>query len=186
MAQPENAPRPRGIVRFIRRHASVTIGGFGAARGLYAPVRGYARGKSGRFSRRIGESSFAKRLITGQAAERYFIEHHREFRPFAKLHLQDTTRWGCGFDFRLYSEGQKLTTAWKSKACAPPSGAIVMTDKERLVAQDMKMNYFLFVVKNIHESPSAAVYRNPFNSKLRFKAERKLIPRTQWTAAVLI
>lgn len=129
-----------------------------------------------------GESSFAKRLITGQAAEQYFAVHYREFRQFAELRLQDATRWGCGFDFRLHSEN--IEYGVEVKGIASASGAVVMTDKERHVAEKMKTNYFLFVVKNIRESPAGVVYRNPFNSDLRFKAARQLIARTQWTTTI--
>lgn len=54
--------------------------------------------------RKEGEDrSFAKRLITGQAAEQYFREKYKEIGFFRDCKFEDTTRLGCGFDFRLVS-----------------------------------------------------------------------------------
>jgi hypothetical protein len=50
------------------------------------------------------EETFAKRLITGQAAERYFSDHFREHPTFQGFELFDVTQRGCGFDFRLFSK----------------------------------------------------------------------------------
>ncbi len=49
------------------------------------------------------ESTFARRLITGEAAEAYFRSRFREFTEFAPCSIKDTTRWGCGFDFKVTS-----------------------------------------------------------------------------------
>jgi hypothetical protein len=52
--------------------------------------------------RNQGEArSFAKRLITGQAAEQYFRSVYKKIATFRDLELEDTTNLGCGFDFRL-------------------------------------------------------------------------------------
>ncbi|MSP71502.1 MAG: hypothetical protein EXR76_04845 [Myxococcales bacterium] len=51
------------------------------------------------------ESSFAKRLITGQAAEKYFEVVHPTLPTLAHYTLENVTSLGCGFDFRLRKSG---------------------------------------------------------------------------------
>jgi len=48
-----------------------------------------------------GESQFAKRLITGLAAERYFESVRCTLPEFKDHSIENTTRLGCGYDFRL-------------------------------------------------------------------------------------
>src|SRR5438045_4847209 len=48
-----------------------------------------------------GESNFAKRLITGLAAERYFESSIPSLAEFKNCSFENTTRLGCGYDFRL-------------------------------------------------------------------------------------
>jgi hypothetical protein len=48
-----------------------------------------------------GESFFAKRLITGLAAEHYFESTHPTLSQFKDYSIENTTRLGCGYDFRL-------------------------------------------------------------------------------------
>lgn len=50
------------------------------------------------------ESSFAKRLITGQAAEQYFKDNFLRVDLFRGYYFEDTTRAGCGFDFKLVAK----------------------------------------------------------------------------------
>lgn len=129
-----------------------------------------------------GGSSFAKRLITGQAAEQYFLNRYKSMPDFENLNLQDTTKWGCGFDFRLYSASVEYGV--EVKGIKEASGAIVMTEKEHRIAGKMADNYFLFVVKNMREEPQEAVYRNPLNGALNFKSTQTTVVRTQWAAQV--
>jgi hypothetical protein len=48
-----------------------------------------------------GTSSFAQRLITGLAAENYFESRQPELPEFKNYLMENTTRFGCGYDFRL-------------------------------------------------------------------------------------
>src|SRR5436305_13384985 len=50
------------------------------------------------------DSGFAKRLVTGLAAEQYFIAVHPSIPEFGGRVVENTTRLGCGFDFRLRVE----------------------------------------------------------------------------------
>ncbi len=48
-----------------------------------------------------GESQFAKRLVTGLAAEHYFETIQPRVAQFKEYDVENTTRLGCGYDFRL-------------------------------------------------------------------------------------
>lgn len=127
-------------------------------------------------------SSFAKRLITGQAAEHYFTQKYHEVDLFKDFELEDTTKLGCGFDFRLVSPDQFY--AIEVKGLNEQSGNISMTRKEHSVATLLRSQYFLFVVKNFRDSPTHQLFRDPLNSGLAFeKVEQKII-QTSWAARV--
>jgi hypothetical protein len=53
------------------------------------------------------ESLFLKRLTTGLAAEHYFESGHSGLPEFKGFQLENTTRLGCGYDFRLSGCGRK-------------------------------------------------------------------------------
>ena len=129
-----------------------------------------------------GESSFARRLITGQAAEEYFRKNHREIPEFSGLHLEDTTGFGCGFDFRLFAEG--VAYGVEVKGIKEPAGNIVLTEKEHCVADIMRDDFFLFVVKNLAEDPAHEMHRDPLNGSLRFRRAERPVTQVSWTATV--
>src|SRR5436190_1546968 len=54
-----------------------------------------------------GESQFAKRLVTGLAAERYFESVCPTLPEFNDFSVENTTRLGCGYDFRLKTQKRK-------------------------------------------------------------------------------
>ena len=126
--------------------------------------------------------SFARRLTTGHAAERYFWRNHGIFPEFAGLKIKDTTQHGCGFDFRMSGGGADYGVEVKGMAAA--SGAIAMTEKEYYAAQVMRDDYFLCVVKNMREEPLAQLYRNPLRGKLKFSQSESSVVQIRWTAAV--
>ncbi len=98
----------------------------------------------------LGETnSFAKRLITGQAAKNYFSLNYRGINLFDGFELEDATMHGCGSDFRLASP--KTFYAVEVKGMKEASGNISMTAKEYFVASMLKDRYFLVVVKNFRE-----------------------------------
>jgi len=79
-------------------------------------------------------ASFAKRLITGKAAEQYFRTHYEAMAEFAAAPLTYTTGWGCGFDFKVTPHGSHLFCAVEVKGLRVRSGQIQMTDLEYEVA----------------------------------------------------
>lgn len=126
--------------------------------------------------------SFAKRLITGQAAEQYFRSRYKEIALFRDLEIEDTTKLGCGFDFRLFSPHSFYGV--EVKGLSQPSGGIVLTGKEHSVASLLKSRFFLFVVKNFRENPFHELYQDPLNGRLAFeRVERKTV-EISWTTSV--
>jgi hypothetical protein len=126
--------------------------------------------------------SFAKRLITGQAAEQYFKTKYREIDLFQDFEFEDTTRLGCGFDFRLYSPS--IFYGIEVKGLSAASGSIALTNKEYSVASILKKRFFLFVVKNFRENPFHELYQDPLNGKLVFGRVEQKVVQISWTTKV--
>ena len=133
--------------------------------------------------RKVGEDlSFAKRLMTGQAAEQYFRSVYKQISLFTDLDLEDTTRIGCGFDFKLFSPD--VFYGVEVKGLSEQNGSIALTSKEHAVASIMTTRFFLFVVKNFKENPFHELYQDPLNGTLMFnKVEQKTI-QVSWTARI--
>jgi hypothetical protein len=130
--------------------------------------------------RKEGEDrSFAKRLITGQAAEQYFKSNYKEIKTFKDFELEDTTRLGCGFDFRLFSPS--VYYGIEVKGLSEPSGSVALTNKEYSVASILRRRYFLFVVKNFRETPFHELYQDPLNGKLVFSRVEQEVVQISWT-----
>ncbi len=128
--------------------------------------------------------SFAKRLITGQAAENYFVKHFSTIERFSGYHIEDTTLLGCGFDYKLTLGAEFNYLAVEVKGVNDFHGTISLTQKEYSVASILRDRYFLFVVKNFKESPIYELHGNPLQSNLDFiKNERKVIQIT-WNANI--
>lgn len=126
--------------------------------------------------------SFASRLITGQAAEEYFKSKYQEIQLFKDFELEDTTRLGCGFDFRLTSPNTFYGV--EVKGVAKSTGMIALTSKEHSVASILRGRFFLVVVKNFKENPYHEIYRDPLSGTLAFsRVEQKTI-QINWTAKV--
>jgi hypothetical protein len=128
------------------------------------------------------DRSFAKRLITGQAAEQYFKAKYREISLFQDFELEDTTRLGCGFDFRLISPS--LFYGVEVKGLSEVSGSIALTSKEHSVASVLKDRFFLFVVKNFRENPFHEWYQDPLNGKLVFGRVEQRSVQVSWLTKV--
>ena len=131
-----------------------------------------------------GESSFAKRLITGLAAEHYFESVQPQLPEFKGCLLENTTRLGCGYDFRLRSEACEDFLAVEVKGLKERTGALSLTPKEHEVATALNNRFFLFVVKNFAESPFHEIYQNPLAGTLRFKKSERIMVHTSWLASV--
>jgi hypothetical protein len=126
-------------------------------------------------------SSFAQRLITGLAAERYFESVQAELPEFKGFIRENTTRLGCGYDFRLFPEpNDKEFLAVEVKGMKDQTGNLAMTPKEYRVAESMRNRFFLFVVRNFRESPSHEIFQNPLGGPLQFRKVERVTIQVSW------
>lgn len=129
-------------------------------------------------------SSFAKRLITGRAAEQYFAANFRDMEEFSRCVLTDTTTWGCGFDFKLSPATCDSFCAVEVKGLRTKFGQIQLTELEHDMAEALRERYYLVLVRNFAEQPFHTIINNPSHCALEFtKVERKEV-RFSWTANV--
>lgn len=134
--------------------------------------------------REESDSSFAKRLITGLAAEQYFAEVHSSLREFEGYTLENTTLLGCGYDFRLRSASFEDFVAVEVKGLRDRAGTLSLTPKEYEVASALKERFFLFVVKNFQESPFHQMFQDPLSCLLSFRKQERVVVHVSWLANV--
>jgi len=132
--------------------------------------------------RNSGKSNFAQRLITGLAAEQYFESVRPSLSEFKGYGVQNTTRLGCGYDFRMESASGDHFLAVEVKGLDRATGTLSLTPKEHEVATAMKERFFLFVVRNFCESPFHQIFRDPLSSKLRFARKERVTVHVSWAA----
>jgi hypothetical protein len=130
------------------------------------------------------ESTFVKRLITGLAAEQYFESVWSTLPEFESLSLENTSRLGCGYDFRLLPEASTDFLAVEVKGLRELKGGLSLTPKEYEVAAALKDRFFLFVVKNFQESPFHEIFKNPLSSALRFRKDERVVVHVSWITSV--
>lgn len=130
------------------------------------------------------ENSFAKRLITGLAAEHYFEAIQPKLPEFKDYTLENTTRLGCGYDFRLARKSDDRFLAVEVKGLQDRTGSLALTPKEYDVASSMSDRFFLFVVKNFRELPAHDIYRNPLSSSLKFTRKERVVVQVSWSTSV--
>jgi hypothetical protein len=130
------------------------------------------------------ESCFAKRLITGLAAEQYFVSVQPSLSEFEDYAVENTTRLGCGYDFRLRTEAHEDFLAVEVKGLRERTGSLSLTPKEHAVATALRDRFFLFVVKNFHESPFHEIYQNPLSCGLQFRRSERMTVHISWLATV--
>ncbi len=128
-------------------------------------------------------NTFAKRLITGQAAESYFERIYPTVPVFQDCDLVNTTRLGCGFDYKM-ARAESPYLAVEVKGMATATGAIQLTSKEYKVAQVLKNRFFLFVVQNFMEKPFHTIYQNPLNSNLVFDRREQVTTQISWSTSI--
>ncbi|MHB1674702.1 MAG: protein NO VEIN domain-containing protein [Acidobacteriaceae bacterium] len=132
-----------------------------------------------------GASSFAQRLITGLAAEQYFESIHAELPEFKGYLMENTTRFGCGYDFRLRTEPKhKDFLVVEVKGLKEQTGSLSMTPKEYDVASALRERFYLFVVRNFRESPSHSIFRDPLSSELHFRKTERVTIQVSWLTTV--
>jgi hypothetical protein len=130
------------------------------------------------------DSFFAKRLITGLAAEQYFESVQPGLTEFKDYAVENTTRLGCGYDFRLRAGTKKDFLAVEVKGLKERTGSLSLTPKEYDVAAAMTNRFFLFVVKNFRESPFHEIYQNPLSGALHFDKKERIVLQVSWQTSV--
>ena len=124
------------------------------------------------------------RLITGKAAEEYFIMNYKNIECFQNYNLTDTTNWGCGFDFKLSLDIERYYI--EVKGLNGQSGGILMTEKEYTVAKQFKDKYCLFIVSNFRDKPKHNMYFNPTEcSNIDFRRREQQITQVSYSASFL-
>ncbi|MHB8156608.1 MAG: protein NO VEIN domain-containing protein [Desulfocucumaceae bacterium] len=124
----------------------------------------------------------AKRLITGKAAEEYFKINYKLVPTFLNYEIKDTTNLACGFDYKLSLEENYYCV--EVKGLNANSGGIALTEKEFYVANNLKKNYCLFVVKNFIEKPNHQYFFDPLNSNLTFKRVERKVTQINYSTAI--
>jgi hypothetical protein len=129
------------------------------------------------------KGSFAKRLITGQAAEQYFKNNFLSIDLFKGYSVEDTTKFGCGFDFKLIAQEKTNFLGVEVKGLNEPTGNISMTSKEHAIADLLKDRYFIFVVKNFREKPFHNIFQNPIKNMV-FTKNVNTVVQVNWNTLV--
>lgn len=132
-----------------------------------------------------GPSAFAQRLATGLAAEQYFASMHREIPPFGGLLIENTTRYGCGYDFRLRLRPDHAEfLAVEVKGLTGQSGTLSVTPREYEAASQLRERFFLFVVRNFRDVPSHTIFQNPLEADLDFRRTERTLVQVSWSTSV--
>jgi len=132
----------------------------------------------------VSRGFMANRLITGKAAEEYFVMNYQSVDVFQNYKLQNTTQMGCGFDFKL-SLAQKHFYV-EVKGINEKSGSILMTEKEHSVADDLRDLYCLFIVSNFRKTPEHHLFFNPlYVPQLEFKRQERIITQISYSAKMI-
>ncbi len=129
-------------------------------------------------------SGFAKRLITGLAAERYFESVHATVPEFCGCAIENMTQLGCGYDFKLSRGASKKFLAVEVKGLRGQTGGISLTPREYDVATEMQDRFFLFVVKNFQKTPHHEIFPNPLAGNLRFTKTERVLIQVSWLTRV--
>lgn len=129
------------------------------------------------------DNTFAKRLVTGQAAEKYFEAVFKKLPEFQDFSLVNTTGLGCGFDYKML-KNESPFLAVEVKGMALQTGAIMLTSKEYKTAHFLEDRFYLFVVRNFVEKPYHSIFQNPLKSKLVFDRREAVTVQVSWSASI--
>lgn len=132
----------------------------------------------------LGETSFAKRLITGVAAEHFFQTSFPNLPEFQDHTLTNVSQYGCGFDFRADPIGGTNYRAIEVKGISSLNGGIMLTAKEHRVANHLRERYFLCVVRNFAEKPHISVFQDPIHCGLNLSRKERIETVVSWHAKI--
>lgn len=125
----------------------------------------------------------AQRLITGEAAEEYFRQEYATVDAFDGFECHDTTKAGCGFDFKL-TRGNDFFCV-EVKGLNEMEGSVMMTENEYATATAAGNRYCLFVVRNFKRRPCHDTYFNPVGSgQLNWSKHETIVTVTSYKTTV--
>ena len=125
----------------------------------------------------------ANRIITGKAAEEYFVMNYRSIPTFSDFNLTDTTNLGCGFDYKLSFDTANYYV--EVKGINNRQGSILMTEKEHNMAEDLLERYCLFVVSNFKESPVHQLFFDPLHcDNLLFQRQERQVLQVSYSTNI--
>ena len=131
----------------------------------------------------FNRNSISNRILTGKAAEEYFVLNYRKITPFCNYSLSDTTNMGCGFDYKLTLNDDNYYI--EVKGINERQGNVMMTEKEHYMAEILSDKYCLFVVSNFKDSPTHQLFFNPLHcDKLLFQKQERTIIQTTFTTSI--
>ena len=126
----------------------------------------------------------ANRLLTGKAAEEYFVMNYQNIAPFQNYLLTDTTNMGCGFDYKLSLDGSNFYV--EVKGINERRGSILMTELEYDRAEILLERYCLFVVSNFKKSPTYQMFFNPlYDERLLFTKQERQVTQISYTSNII-
>ena len=124
------------------------------------------------------------RLLTGKAAEEYFVMNYQNITPFQNHILTDTTNMGCGFDYKLSLDGSNFYV--EVKGINERRGSILMTELEYDRAENLLEHYCLFVVSNFKKSPIHQIFFNPlYDERLLFTKRERPVTQISYTSNII-
>ncbi len=127
------------------------------------------------------DNPYANRLKTGEDAEEFFKKRFEYLEFFKGSVLEDTRKLGIGFDFK--AAYPKDFRAIEVKGIADAQGFISFTDKEWSVAQLLKEDYILALVRSVNVKPILELVANPVkNVKVTMRTIESVTVR--WNARV--
>ena len=130
------------------------------------------------------DSTFARRMMTGMAAENFFEENYRNVLRFKDCALVRTTSYGCGFDFKLVPPKEDFL-AVEVKGLRMPSGQIQLTEKEFKMAQYLSTRFYLYVVTDFAHAPKPRVIENPLDAGITFEERAVKSEQRIWVAQIV-
>lgn len=146
----------------------------------YVDIKDIKRDNIKTKERKFSES----RMLTGKAAENYFVLNYQNISPFQKYTLTDTTNKGCGFDYKLSLDGSNFYV--EVKGINERQGSILMTELEYDRAEKLLEHYCLFVVSNFKKSPIHQMFFNPlYDDRLLFTKRERPVTQISYTSNII-
>ena len=107
----------------------------------------------------LDDNPFALRIRTGEKAEQFFMDQYPYLDLFQQSFLEDTRKFGIGFDFRATFPSNYY--AIEVKGISNLHGYISFTDKEWNVAKMLGQDYVLALVRALDYDPQLELIPNP-------------------------